>query len=308
MSRGGRIDPMQFPEGALDADARIDIATAESFPASDPPSWNGGLEPRPGWRITRIVAATDLDDCSRNALSHAIALARASGGGLTVLHASEPAPRYSDLYRSTNREPGARPRYADLYADAFDPAVAPPADHEEVAAFERAHHDQLLNVPRVVRMTIPGEPVATILETARTTEASLVVMGSHRRTAVAGAILGSTTDAVIRRSGLPVLSIPCAAPQGIDGAVVAVLDEPDFEVEVRRHATGIAAVLAAPLRIVRVANDGLVDRSAALQEARLVVIAFPRDATREVSRRDPNVRVLLRSAALPVLTVPCRDS
>ena len=40
--RGGRIDPLKYPQSPLDNDERIDAGIAESFPASDPPSFSGG--------------------------------------------------------------------------------------------------------------------------------------------------------------------------------------------------------------------------------------------------------------------------
>ena len=296
---------MRFPDSPLDADDRIDIAIAESFPASDSPSWNSGMDTKLEWRISEIVAATDLSDCSRNALDHAIALSRATGAGLTVVHARR-TPGYEDLYRdqSSLTEPRPRARYSDLYADSLDPVPKPAVDEEAAAALARTHRDQLDGLHRVRQLAMAGEAVETILDAARLTGAALIVIGSPGRGALATAFLGSTADAVIRRSSLPVLAIPCGTPPGDGGAVVAVLDEPDAADDVLRRAAAVAAVLRAELVTLRVPNDGRVDRRAELESARVIVIAFPRDETRRVSKTDPNVRVLLRGSLCPVLTIP----
>lgn len=297
---------MRFPEGAFDSDDRIDVAIAESFPASDPPSWNGGLDPEPRWRIAEIVAATDLSDCSRNALDHAIALARATGAELTVVHVRGNSPEYDDLYRSGVHEPGLPPRYSGLYSDGLDPGRTAAYDREAVAAVVRTHQQQLEDLPRVRPVGVSGQPVEAILDVAQRAGAGVIVAGSHGRRAVAGALLGSTADALIRRSGLPVLAVPCEVRRQEGGTVVAILDEPEAEEDVLRRAGAIAVAWRAEVVALRIPNDGQVDRRPELKGATMAVIAFPSTETRMVSRSDANVRALLRSRLCPVLAIPVK--
>lgn len=255
-------------------------------------------------RIATIVVATDLSDFSRNAVEHAVALSRATGAELIVVHVREAAPRYKDLYRTEPREPGAPPGYAELHADAFDPNQSPPHNEESAIALSQAHDDQLSRLPRVRRFALAGQPVDGILDAARQTGASLIVVGSQGRGALAGALLGSTAEAVIRRSGIPVLAVPGGIPPNEDAAVIAILDELQFADSVLRRATAVSAALHTELIPLKVPNDGLVDSRPELAGARLIVIAFERDETERVSKSDPNVRVLLRRNIAPVLTVP----
>ncbi|TAM87222.1 universal stress protein [bacterium] len=67
--------------------------------------------------------------------------------------------------------------------------------------------------------SLRGDPVESILETAHTVGADLIMMGTHGRHGAARALLGSTTEGVLRRSRLPVLVLPCATPECLSSHV-----------------------------------------------------------------------------------------
>jgi nucleotide-binding universal stress UspA family protein len=57
-----------------------------------------------------------------------------------------------------------------------------------------------------------GNPAAEIVAAARELSADLVVMGTHGRTAFQRLVMGSVTEAVLRRVACPVLTVPVHAP------------------------------------------------------------------------------------------------
>jgi len=59
---------------------------------------------------------------------------------------------------------------------------------------------------------LEGEVVAQILDLARAKGVDAIVMGSHGRSGIARALLGSKTEGVLRRSPIPVLVAPAAIP------------------------------------------------------------------------------------------------
>ena len=54
---------------------------------------------------------------------------------------------------------------------------------------------------------LSGPPAEALVEAAASTEADLLVVGSHGHGAVARVLLGSTTDRVVHLAGCPVLVV-----------------------------------------------------------------------------------------------------
>jgi nucleotide-binding universal stress UspA family protein len=97
-------------------------------------------------------------------------------------------------------------------------------DHTEDEAVTAAIHDYVegvvnAEVEKIRAAGVDAEGLVvdavsvedTILDVAESRGASLIVMGTHGRTGLARAVIGSVADRVLRRSPVPVVLVPLKA-------------------------------------------------------------------------------------------------
>lgn len=155
-------------------------------------------------RWKRILLPVDFSPCSRAALSLAGDLAVASGATVILHHATE---RPAGLAR------GARlhlPR-GDVDADAW-------ADQQTRERLDPLALELRARGVSVELRAVVGKPAARILSAIVDDDADLVVLGTHGRTGLAHALLGSVAETVVRHASVPVITVrsPCGALAGVD--------------------------------------------------------------------------------------------
>lgn len=138
-----------------------------------------------------ILVPVDFSEASIEGASRGLALARAFGAGVTLLHVID--IRYLSLAPSYLGEA------APLHDQRLRQTAEERLDHL-VASLDTAG----VEVSRVIEFGIPGD---VILDRMETGEADLAVMGSRGRTGFQRAVLGSQAEYVIRRAGIPVLVV-----------------------------------------------------------------------------------------------------
>ena len=145
--------------------------------------------------LKKILVPTDFSDSSDLAFRHAAAVGRWSGAELIVLHVVEKFMDHSLLYSDV--WPFQKP-VRDYYQELEERT----AKQLEV----RIRQEVGPEVKVRVRVTT-GAPSAEIISLASKEEVDLIVISTHGRGGIAQAILGSTTDRVLRRAACPVLVI-----------------------------------------------------------------------------------------------------
>lgn len=171
-------------------------------------------------QIRRILFPTDYSETAQRTLAVARRFADAHGAELHVLYARVPG---DDVNCPT-----------DLESEAW---LGGPARN-------------------VVQAEREGDGVAeVILDYADEVGADLIVMGTHGRTGIERAMLGSVTEKVVRRSPSPVLTVP---PGTEAGAIERILVPIDFSEHARlalAHAAALAAEFGAHLDALHVVYD-----------------------------------------------------
>jgi nucleotide-binding universal stress UspA family protein len=149
-------------------------------------------------RIKRILLPTDFSDCANQARDYACLLAEQLGAELHLLHV------LSDPLQS---------------APAFGMGLVSPEllkrsdeDHRKLEAAARGKLNATLNEDwkagkEVACRICWGNPFVEIVRDAREHEVDLIVMGTHGRSGLSHALLGSIAENVVRHAPCPVLTV-----------------------------------------------------------------------------------------------------
>lgn len=141
-----------------------------------------------------ILTPVDFSATSDRVIAEAVALARAYGGRVVLLHVTEPTAKVVD--------------YAALvmaYAQIDEAAVR--------FSVERLHQlEQRLRADQVdaTSVHVAGMPVTEIVAQAGSFAADYIVMGSHGHTAFYDLLVGGTAHGVLKRAPCPVVIVPPA--------------------------------------------------------------------------------------------------
>ncbi|WP_201839143.1 universal stress protein [Microvirga zambiensis] len=140
------------------------------------------------------VAAVDMSEPSANAVRTGMALGLPAGAGLTIVHAFEPLAKGKLVY-------------AGLSQDTIDGYVTDERVRAttELTAFLDAN--ELDEYERSMRIE-EGAPGAVISTAVEQLKPDVLILGTHGRSGIAKALLGSVAEEVLRSLDLDILAVP----------------------------------------------------------------------------------------------------
>jgi nucleotide-binding universal stress UspA family protein len=141
----------------------------------------------------RFLVPIDFSEDANQALEYAMGLASKLGARVTLLHVMPPPP-WGGVAMD-----GTLPHAYSLFIQHLEAEVA----HRMQACLERVTAGGLEGEVAVVR----GVPFQESLETAKTQQVELIILGTHGRTGLQYVLMGSVAEKVVRLAPCPVLVV-----------------------------------------------------------------------------------------------------
>jgi len=146
--------------------------------------------------IQKILVPIDFTPGSADAVPHALSVARAFGAHVTLLHVFQiPAIGLPD-----GTIIGGWPETAARIVSGVEERL-------ETMKGNLAHTGVQLDA-----RSAEGDPADQILQQAKEGHYDLIVVGTHGRTGLSRAVMGSVAEQVVRRSSCPVLTVRRTEP------------------------------------------------------------------------------------------------
>jgi len=142
-------------------------------------------------RFKQILFPTDFSDFSKYAASFAVSFACDYGAKLYILHVSETSYDISEMLSEKPSPEELRAKVEELAAREIEEASTP--DMLEKLDYDITH--------------LTGKPFAEIIKFVKEKKIDMIVMGTHGRSALESAIMGSTAEKVVRKAPCPVLTV-----------------------------------------------------------------------------------------------------
>lgn len=166
-----------------------------------------------------IILPTDFSECAAEAVRYACALTDRFHAELHVLHVIRDVSSQLPDFGMGLSIPALRESFGARH-DQLEKAALEKLARVLPAGWEQGK--------RVVLATRFGNPFVEVIRYARQHHAGLIVMGTHGRSALPHALIGSVAEKVVRKAPCPVLSVRPAA----QAFAPPVVDEAKAE---RRH-------------------------------------------------------------------------
>jgi len=142
--------------------------------------------------LKKVLVPTDFSEHGRHALTYGIELAGKFGAELHLVHILQ------DLVAMVP-EPGmAFPMPGDYLKDLRDASTRALAELAQSAVPEGV---------QVVHEVREGPPFLEVIRYAKENDIDLIVMGTHGRSGLTHALLGSVAEKVVRKAPCPVLTV-----------------------------------------------------------------------------------------------------